>query len=147
MRQIALKYAAFAAIATLVNVSTQELVLRIIADIDASDYEATLTHIPLYVAILAGTVAGLACKYFLDKYYIFNFVTTTRGENIRHFAAYTMTGIGTTCLFWGFELGFEYIFQSPAARYVGASLGLAIGYGIKYQLDKRYVFISAQDSL
>jgi len=43
-------------------------------------------------------------------------------------------------IFWGFEIGFNYIFTNPQAKYVGAIVGLSIGYIIKYFLDKKFVF-------
>jgi len=49
-------------------------------------------------------------------------------------------GVFTTVIFWGFEIGFNYIFTNPQAKYVGAIVGLSIGYIIKYFLDKKFVF-------
>ena len=49
-------------------------------------------------------------------------------------------GILTTMIFWGFELGFHYFFQTKEMRYLGGILGLMIGYICKYHLDKHYVF-------
>jgi hypothetical protein len=40
------------------------------------------------------------------------------------------------------EFGFDYLFKTTEARYIGACIGLAIGYIIKYRLDKRFVFRS-----
>jgi hypothetical protein len=47
-------------------------------------------------------------------------------------------------IFWGFEFTFEYLFETKALRYLGGVIGLCIGYVVKYQLDKRYVFTGAQ---
>ncbi len=49
-------------------------------------------------------------------------------------------GLVTTMIFWGFEYGFHLIFESKKMRYFGGIIGLAIGYFIKYHLDKRFVF-------
>ena len=49
-------------------------------------------------------------------------------------------GVVTTFVFWGFELGFNYVFDFEFAKYLGAIIGLAIGYITKYFLDKKYVF-------
>lgn len=130
MRQITALYIAFAVLATGVNLLTQELVVRVYAGAFA-----------LYLAILAGTAAGLLSKYLLDKRYIFHHTTQSLEEDVGKFFAYTGTGIVTTLIFWGFELGFEAIIGNKTARYIGACIGLAIGYGIKYRLDKRYVFV------
>ena len=49
-------------------------------------------------------------------------------------------GVVTTLIFWGFEFTFEYLFRTKFMRYLGAVIGLSIGYFIKYNLDRRFVF-------
>ena len=56
------------------------------------------------------------------------------------FILYTIMGLLTTAIFWGFELLFHVLFDSREMRYLGGCLGLAIGYLSKYHLDKRFVF-------
>ena len=51
----------------------------------------------------------------------------------------------TTLVFWGTEFAFHLAFQTDAMRYLGGVIGLVIGYAIKYQLDKRYVFIGGRE--
>jgi putative flippase GtrA len=131
----ALKYGVFATIATLINLSTQELVIRI--------YSGSLD---IYVALLLGTVTGLVSKYTLDKRYIFAYTTESHRHNLNKFVAYTLTGGFTTAMFWGLELGFEYWFGGKIARYTGAVIGLTVGYVVKYRLDKHLVFVGAADS-
>jgi len=97
------------------------------------------------MAMALGTLAGLVSKYLLDKKYIFQFMTTSHREDLRKFTLYGMTGISTTVIFWGLELGFDALIGGKTARYMGAIIGLSIGYGVKYHLDKRYVF-SRQDT-
>jgi putative flippase GtrA len=58
------------------------------------------------------------------------------------FALYTIMGLLTTVVFWGFEWGFHWAFETKEMRYLGGVIGLAIGYLIKYHLDKRFVFKS-----
>ncbi len=127
--KIAARYTAFAIIATLINLLSQELSLAV--------YRATFA---LPLAILAGTAAGLITKYTLDKNFIFNHVSSSHRDSIKTFGGYTFTGVFTTALFWISELGLHWLLGTEAARITGAILGLAVGYGIKYQLDKRYVF-------
>jgi putative flippase GtrA len=127
----AMLYCIFAAIATLVNLLTQEASISLI--------KATYS---LEIAIVAGTAAGLVSKYILDKRFIFRNKSTTARDSMAKFSAYSLTGVITTLLFWGFEFGFDSYFGTKFARYSGAVMGLAIGYGIKYQLDKRFVFNS-----
>jgi putative flippase GtrA len=95
----------------------------------------------LYLAMFWGTLAGLIVKYILDKKYIFQFQTKDIKEDSFKFILYSLMGILTTLIFWGFELTFNAVFSLDSAKYVGAVIGLSIGYMTKYQLDKRYVFV------
>jgi putative flippase GtrA len=124
-------YAAFAVVATVLNLLGQELSLLV--------YRGQYA---LYLAILAGTAVGLLSKYVLDKQFIFNVTSRSRGDELNRFFAYTLTGLFTTLVFWGCELGFEYLYGNRTARYTGAVIGLSIGYVLKYQLDKRFVFLN-----
>lgn len=126
---LALRYTLFAAIATCINLLSQEAMIRVYGGLYA-----------LYVSMAVGTVTGLVCKYLLDKHYIFAYSTRSGHEDIRKFITYTLTGGFTTALFWGFELGFEYWYETRTARYVGAVIGLSLGYALKYRLDKHFVF-------
>ena len=126
---IALKYSLFALLATLLNLAAQEVASR-------SYYGAG----SIYLAMAIGTLVGLVSKYLLDKKYIFQFNTASHRENLGRFTLYGMTGIVTTAIFWGFEIGFDWFIGGKIARYTGAVIGLSIGYGVKYRLDKRYVF-------
>jgi len=132
--QLVFKYAAFAVIATLANLLAQAL-----TDV------VTVGVYAIYWSILAGTVVGWVCKYQLDKHFIFAYKSSSAQDDARKFLAYGLTGVVTTLLFWGFELGFDYGFGTKPARYLGAVIGLTIGYAVKYRLDKRYVF-STQES-
>lgn len=49
-------------------------------------------------------------------------------------------GVFTTFIFWGVEISFDYFFKNNNAKYLGAVIGLSIGYLIKYFLDKNFVF-------
>jgi putative flippase GtrA len=127
---LVVRYSLFAVIATAVNLLTQEL--------SHIAYSGTYA---LYVAIAAGTLTGLYTKFILDKQYIFRFETQGIGEHGKHFFLYSFMGVFTTIIFWGFELGFDYLFDTRFMRYTGAVIGLSIGYWVKYQLDKRFVFV------
>lgn len=91
-----------------------------------------------------GTLAGLVCKYVLDKKYIFYHKPESKTKDAKKFIAYSLTGVFTTIIFWGTEMAFDYFFTNDGAKYVGAVIGLSIGYIIKYALDKKYVFIELQ---
>ena len=126
---IAFKYSLFAILATLLNLAAQEVEVRTYAGSFA-----------IYMAMALGTLTGLVSKYLLDKKTIFGFISTSHREDLGKFTLYGLTGVATTAIFWGFELGFDMLIGGKVARYIGAVIGLSIGYGIKYQLDKRYVF-------
>lgn len=122
-------YSLFALIATGINIAAQDIV--------TSYYTGAFD---IVISVLVGTALGLLVKYALDKRYIFHFKTHGARENGHVFVRYVIMGLATTAVFWGFECIFHVIFQSKAMRYLGATIGLAIGYITKYQLDKRYVF-------
>lgn len=127
--EIALRYTAFAVIATLANLGAQRAVLSL------SDMPGALA-----AAILAGTAAGLVVKYVLDKKWIFYDDSRGVAAHGRKFSLYTAMGVITTMIFWGFETAFWLIWRTDAMREAGAVIGLAIGYAIKYELDRRFVF-------
>ena len=126
---ILIRYSLFAVIATVFNILFQDIVVRLIDGRHG-----------LVLSVLAGTAAGLVVKYWLDKQYIFNYQTRSLSHNSQTFMLYTVMGLLTTVIFWGFEAAFHFIFATKEMRYAGGILGLAIGYYIKYQLDKRFVF-------
>lgn len=132
--RIALKYSFFAAIATIVNLVTQESTLRF--------YHGAKQ---VTVSILFGTATGLLVKYVLDKKYIFQFKPKNVQHDSKTFFLYCLMGLVTTAIFWGFEGGFEYFFHDKTLRFVGAIIGLAIGYVIKYFLDKKLVFTASKN--
>lgn len=87
----------------------------------------------------AGTATGLVSKYLLDKFWIFDDRSVGLSENVHKFGFYSLTGVLTTAVFWGTETAFALV-GNEAMRYLGAVLGLAIGYALKFHLDRRFVF-------
>jgi len=87
---------------------------------------------------------GLVVKYLLDKRWIFFDTSTGAKAHGRKFALYTAMGVVTTCIFWGSETAFWLIWGTDAMRELGAVLGLMVGYGAKYILDRRFVFTDAR---
>lgn len=131
--ELVLRYAAFAVLATLANLGAQRAVLM-----------AGETP-PLYAAaVVAGTGLGLVVKYVLDKRWIFADASTGLRAHGRKFSLYTAMGLVTTAIFWATETAFWAIWQTHTAREIGAVLGLAVGYAVKYRLDKRFVFATAR---
>ncbi|MCX6138660.1 MAG: GtrA family protein [Ignavibacteriales bacterium] len=127
--RIAAKYLVFAGIASGCNLALQYGVFSMYGGMYA-----------LYFAMAAGTGAGLVIKFVLDKFFIFYDTSRKPSEVSFTFVLYSLTGIGTTVLFWCIEIGFDAAFRTPGAKYAGAAVGLSLGYWIKYHLDKRMVF-------
>ena len=92
------------------------------------------------LSMVVGTGAGLVVKYILDKRFIFKHQTKSAAHEARTFGLYTLMGGVTTLVFWATEYLFHIAFGTDTLRYVGGIIGLIIGYVIKYELDKRYVF-------
>jgi len=129
---LVLRYAAFAAVSTLVNLSFQVLVKFAYH----GPYSTTL-------AMVVGTVAGLIPKYLLDKWWIFNDQATGLESEARKFTLYVLLAVFTTCIFWVTEYLFDWLGGGGPLRYVGAIVGLGLGYWMKYRLDREFVFVSA----
>jgi putative flippase GtrA len=126
---IALRYALFAAIAIIANICTQWLSLVL--------YSGPFS---IVIAMIFGTGVGLVIKFVLDKKWIFFDTSSCIQSHAKKFTLYTLTGIGTTLIFWGTELIFVVLFDQKYMFFLGAIIGLTIGYTIKYRLDKLYVF-------
>ena len=127
--KLPITYAILALIAAAANIGAQDLVVR--------GYSGAYN---LLIAIAAGTGVGLVVKYVLDKRFIFRFRARSTAHDSKTFLLYTLMGVPTTLVFWGFELGFDHLFETKEMRYVGAAIGLAIGFVTKYYLDKHFVF-------
>jgi putative flippase GtrA len=127
--KLTINYAIFALIATAANIGAQDLVIR--------SYSGAFD---ILASVIVGTGVGLVVKYILDTRYIFRFRARSVAHDTQTFALYTVMGLATTVIFWGFEFGFHHVFETKEMRYLGGVIGLAIGYLTKYHLDKRYVF-------
>ena len=129
LRTLILRYAAFAVVATIANLASQRAVLQF-----------GETGVYFAAAVGAGTIVGLVIKYVLDKRWIFYDVETGVKSHSRKFSLYTAMGLVTTAIFWGTETAFWLICQTDMMRELGAILGLSVGYVVKYNLDRRFVF-------
>ncbi|WP_238367986.1 GtrA family protein [Mesobacterium pallidum] len=127
--KLVLLYTLFAVIATLANLGTQRLVIG-----------EALTGPRFIAGLVLGTGVGLVIKYILDKRWIFDDRETGAKAHTKKFAGYTLMGVATTAIFWGFEAAFWYATESHAMRELGAVIGLGIGYVTKYRLDRAFVF-------
>ena len=127
-------YVSFAALSGAVNLSLQWAVLRL------WPFPDSRTGLAVLAALACGTGAGFVVKYVLDKRYIFEDRSTGTLVHARKFFLYSTMGVGTTAIFWGAELTSNWIDPGGRLLYVGGALGLAVGYVVKYQLDRRFVF-------
>ena len=134
------RYALFAVIATIFNLSTQRIILYLAPEI-------SFVAANIIFAMVAGTFVGLVIKYVLDKKWIFYDPSDDVVSDGKKFSKYTMTGIVTTAIFWLSETGFWYVFETDFMREAGAILGLMVGYIVKYRLDKKFVFGSMGETL
>ena len=128
------KYIVFATISTLLNLLSQYLSFLVYTGFGS-----------LYLAMFFGTLTGLVAKYILDKKFIFYHIAKNNKDDAKKFMVYSLMGAFTTIIFWGTEIAFDMRYQDPNAKYVGAVIGLSIGYVIKYFLDKKYVFIHKKE--
>lgn len=128
---IAVLYTIFAVISTVINIGAQMLSMWFY-----------MGHYAVEFSILVGTAAGLPLRYFLEKKHIFEFESQNMAHDGQLFVLYSFMGIFTTAIFWGVEYSFQWLFGTDTMRYIGGIIGLAIGFYVKYQLDKKYVFVS-----
>jgi putative flippase GtrA len=126
------RYVLFAVLATLANLITQEIVVRM----------APVGALPL--SIIMGTAAGFVLKYVLDKKWVFDDDYGGHRQELQKITLYGAFSVLTTLVFWGFEVAFWTIWQTDLAKYTGAVLGLAIGYAGKFILDRTFVFKERQ---
>tara|TARA_B100000780_G_scaffold267330_1_gene224297 strand:+ start:149 stop:571 length:423 start_codon:yes stop_codon:yes gene_type:complete len=129
LHTLVFRYTFFAILATLANLAAQRAVLWF-------GDSGTL----FALAVGTGTGVGLVLKYFLDKRWIFEDLSSGVKEHGKKFSLYTAMGIVTTTIFWGTETGFWLVWQTDMMRELGAVIGLSIGYVVKYCLDRRFVF-------
>ena len=125
-----LLYVLFAILATAANLGVQRYVFSL------GDGNFVFSS-----AIILGTFVGLLLKFILDKRWIFLDYSTGLMVNGHKFSIYAAMGVITTAIFWCLETVFWINWGTEFMREVGAILGLAVGYTIKYFLDVRYVFV------
>ena len=128
--ELTLRYIAFAGVAIATNLAAQALV-----------FAAYSGPLKLAIAIAVGTIVGLVVKFELDRRMIFYAPRQTAGATGVTFLFYASTGLFTTAIFWGIEtLAYFATGGAPGSQYAGGFIGLSIGYLVKYQLDKKFVF-------
>mgnify|MGYP001475659202 FL=1 len=129
LQTLVIRYVFFAVLAAFANLATQRGVLWF------GD-----TGIFFSMAVGAGTLVSLVLKYILDKLWIFGDISVGIKAHGKRFSLYTAMGLVTTAIFWGTETAFWLLWQTDVMRELGAVIGLSVGYVVKYNLDRRFVF-------
>ena len=93
-------------------------------------------HESLFLAVIVGSALALVFKYILDSSIVFN----GKRNNLKTFLTYAFIGACITPIVWIVEVSFLNIFGTVFMRDIGALLGIALAYWIKYEMVKRYVF-------
>ena len=132
--KIAVLYTLFAVVSTAINIGSQIVSIWV--------YKGPFS---VEISILVGTAMGLPLRYFLEKRYIFNFTSKNFIHDGKLFVFYIAMGVITTLMFWGTEYAFHLIYDTDLMRYFGGIIGLSIGFHVKYQLDKKYVFVNSSN--
>jgi putative flippase GtrA len=141
-----LLYMAFAVLAIAVNTATQGVtafatigVLGPTAEIRIFSFEMWY-----FFALGAGTVTGFVFKFLADKFVVFGekIETAASKRTARQIEVYFLFAILTTAIFWGTETLFKLLWSE--LYLVGGVIGLAIGYSLKYVLDRKFVFSDAE---
>lgn len=136
-------YIIFALLSTLINIVVQWSMERILLLLKIDLLSLVLIKnisIIIIIKMFFGTVAAFIFKYIVDKVIIFKDDTKELKENLKKILLYGFFAVFTTLIFWGCELSFKYLLQFNNSEYLGGVIGLAIGYTIKFILDKKFVF-------
>lgn len=130
--KIAALYTLFALVSTVINIWSQMLSISV--------YGGSFS---VEISILVGTAMGLPLRYTLEKKYIFDFRSKSLVHDGKLFISYSAMGVITTLIFWATEYAFHLIYGTDLMRYLGGIIGLSVGFYVKYQLDKKYVFVDS----
>ena len=128
-KELLILYSVFAIIVTITNLSSQRLVLSFLTG-----------NVGYFSALFTGTFIGVVLGYILDKNWIFKDPVVSSRAMGKQFFWYAMTGAIHTPVFWLIESVFWFIWKTDGMRELGAVLGLAIAYTLKYFILRRYVF-------
>ena len=143
-----LLYIFFAIITTIINLGVQKGMEALLSDIlkykiysmYISTNNSRITY-GLIIQILTATALAFIFKYSVDKIYIFKDKTSYfTYSHLKQVLLYGSFAVLTTVIFWTFELSFEQFLVFHNSKYVGAIIGLALGYTVKFLLDRKFVF-------
>ncbi|MBN2440359.1 MAG: GtrA family protein [Spirochaetales bacterium] len=144
MRKKYILYMIFAAICMGVNLGSQFILSLFLPRI--SVLQATLFHqeLSFLLQLITGTILGFIAKFILDKFIVFKEVQTNLSHTLKQMIIYGVLAVLTTIIFWTFEFSFKLAFTFKNSELIGGFIGLAIGYTIKFFLDKKFVFVKKE---
>jgi len=131
----------------LINVGTQKIFELFFNKILKFKFYSTIIFFSkkitygLLIQMAFATIIAFIFKYLIDKIFIFK--DNTKYLSKTHFKQIFLYGffaVFTTLIFWAAELSFKQFLNFKNSHYVGAVIGLAIGYTIKFILDRKFVF-------
>ena len=128
-KELLILYSVFAVIVSITNLSSQRLVLSFLTG-----------NVGYFSALFTGTFIGVVLGYILDKNWIFKDSVMSYRVIGKQFFLYALTGTIHTPVFWLIESVFWFTWKTDGMRELGAVLGLAIAYTLKYFILRRYVF-------
>lgn len=126
---LVLRYASFAVLSIGINWLMQFCMLRTVPGTSA-----------IYVALAAGTGAGFAAKYLLDRNFIFYHTSSDAGQELWVMALYLGTSVLMTGLYLASQGIMYYKYGECALYYISGTLVLMCGYTTKFILDGLFVF-------
>ena len=140
-------YMLFAVLAILVNVTVQvftAVIIRLLLG-PTADFPIFTFEIWYIVSLGLGTVAGFIFKFIADKFVVFgeDVAEAASTRTARQLGIYFTFAIFTTIIFWGTETLFKILW--PPLYLLGGIIGLAIGYTVKFLLDRQFVFDKEQE--
>lgn len=119
-------YLIFAGVAITLNIIFQRIIFIL--------YNGSNT---IFVAIIGGSFVSLAAKYFLDRTFIFSVQAAPQTGN---FLRYAFTGGLITLIYFVVEYLIWTNYRTEVARDLGIVIGMIAGYGVKYIIDREFVF-------
>lgn len=133
-------YMIAAILAIIVNLSTQAFFEWVVKTFFPSISDIAIVSFKFWfiIALGTGTIVGFIFKFLIDKLLIFK-TRTKMIETTQELFKYLGFAIITTFIFWGTEIAFLKILGQNYYL-LGGLIGLAIGYTLKFILDRQYVF-------
>ena len=142
-------YMLFAVVAIIVNIGFQiiarEVIILIFSEFAFNFIALNSIKFEYWFlgALAFGTLIGFIFKFIVDKFIVFEEkrpIDDSIEKTGKQLFLYLGFAVFTTIIFWGLEILFKVLL--PGDWYlVGGIIGLAIGYTVKFLLDRKYVFV------